>query len=57
MTYTHLTQDERHQIAILAKARHGQNAIAQLMSRHKSTISGELRRNRGLRGYRPKPGA
>jgi len=54
MTYTHLTQDERYQIAILAKARHGQNAIAQLMNRHKSTISRELRRNRGLRGYRPK---
>jgi IS30 family transposase len=54
MTYTHLTQDERHQTAILAKARHGQNAIAQLMNRHTSTISRELRRNRGLRGYRPK---
>ena len=54
MTYTHLTQEERYQIAILAKASHGQSAIAQLMNRHKSTISRELRRNRGLRGYRPK---
>src|SRR5665647_2601315 len=27
---------------------------AQLMTRHKPTISRELRRNRGLRGYRPK---
>ena len=54
MSYTHLTQDERYQIAILAKASHGQSAIAQLMNRHKSTISRELRRNRGLRGYRPK---
>jgi IS30 family transposase len=54
MTYTHLTQDERYQIAILVKAGHDQSAIAQLMSRHKSTISRELRRNRGLRGYRPK---
>lgn len=53
MTYTHLTQDERYQIAILAKAGHDQSAIAQLMNRHKSTISRELRRNRGLRGYRP----
>ncbi|MDZ7938629.1 MAG: IS30 family transposase [Rhodoferax sp.] len=54
MTYTHLTQDERYQIAILAKAHHDQSSIAQLMGRHKSTISRELRRNRGLRGYRPK---
>jgi transposase, IS30 family len=54
MTYTHLTQDERYQIAILAKANHDQSAIADLLNRHKSTISRELRRNRGLRGYRPK---
>ncbi|WP_296700723.1 helix-turn-helix domain-containing protein [Rhodoferax sp.] len=54
MTYTHLTRDERYQIAILAKASHGQSAIAQLINRDKSTISRELRRNRGLRGYRPK---
>jgi hypothetical protein len=37
ITCTPLTQDERYLIAILAKARHGQNAIAQLMNRHKST--------------------
>lgn len=54
MTYTHLTQDERYQIAILAKANHDQSTIAALLGRHKSTISRELRRNRGLRGYRPK---
>jgi IS30 family transposase len=54
MTYTHLTQDERYQIAILVKVNHDQSAIAKLMNRDKSTISRELRRNRGLRGYRPK---
>ena len=54
MNYTHLTQDERYQIAILAKAGHDQSEIAEVMSRHKSTISRELRRNRGQRGYRPK---
>ena len=54
MTYTHLTQNERYQISILAKAGHKQNAIALLMNRHKGTISRELRRNRGQRGYRPK---
>ena len=50
--YTHLTQDERYQIAILAKANQGTNAIAKLMDRNKSTISRELLRNKGLRGYR-----
>lgn len=54
MNYTHLTQDERYQIAILNKAGHDQSEIAQLMNRHPSTISRELRRNRGQRGYRPK---
>ena len=54
MTYTHLTQNERYQISILDKAGHKQNAIAVLMNRHKGTISRELRRNRGQRGYRPK---
>jgi len=54
MRYTHLTQDERYQIQILQKAGHDQSEIATLLHRDKSTISRELRRNRGLRGYRPK---
>src|SRR5258706_1439258 len=54
MTYTHLTRDERYQIAILAKAGHDPSEIADVMNRHPSTISRELRRNRGERGYRPK---
>ena len=54
MNYTHLTQDERYQIAILLKAGHQQNDIARVMNRHPSTISRELSRNRGQRGYRPK---
>ncbi|MDP2025815.1 IS30 family transposase [Sulfuriferula sp.] len=54
MKYTHLTQDERYQIAILAKAGHDKSEIARLMERHKSTISREMTRNRGARGYRPK---
>jgi IS30 family transposase len=53
MRYTHLTQDERYQIYILKKAGHDCSSIARLMKRHKSTISRELRRNRGERGYRP----
>lgn len=54
MKYTHLTQDERYQIGILAKAGHDKSEIARLMERHKSTISREMTRNRGARGYRPK---
>ena len=54
MIYTHLTRDERYQIAILAKANFNQSEIAKMMDRDKSSISRELRRNRGLRGYRPK---
>jgi IS30 family transposase len=54
MTYTHLTQDERYQIAILKKAGHDKSDIARLMNRHPSTIGRELDRNHGKRGYRPK---
>lgn len=52
--YKQLTQEERYQIEALMKAGHTQTTIAQILGRHKSTISRELRRNRGLRGYRPK---
>jgi IS30 family transposase len=51
--YTQLTQEERYQIYILNKAEYSQIEIAGLLERDKSTISRELRRNRGLKGYRP----
>lgn len=54
MTYVHLTQNERYQIYILKKAGHNQSTIGQMMNRSKSTISRELKRNCGARGYRPK---
>ena len=54
MKYKHLSQAERYQIYALMKARHDQTQIAKLLDRHKSTISRELRRNSGSRGYRPK---
>ena len=54
MTYKHLSQAERYQIHALMKAGHSQYQIAKLMDRHKSTISRELTRNTGSRGYRPK---
>jgi IS30 family transposase len=52
--YTHLTQEERYQIYALKKARHKQNEIANVLERSESTISRELARNCGRRGYRPK---
>ena len=45
MHYTHLSQDERYQIAALRKASHSISEIAQVLGRHKSTISRELSRN------------
>jgi len=51
--YTQLTHEERYQIYILKKAEYDQSQIAELLGRSKSTISPELPRNRGLRGYRP----
>jgi len=54
MRYTQLTQEERYQISALLKAGHDQTEIAMILGRHKSTISREIRRNTGLRGYRPK---
>jgi IS30 family transposase len=52
--YTQLTQEERYQIYILKKAEYSLAQIAELLERDKSTISRELRRNRGLKGYRPR---
>ena len=54
MSYTQLTQEERYQIYILKKAGNTQTEIAGLLGRDKATISRELRRNHGLKGYRPK---
>ena len=51
---TQLTQEERYQIEALLKMGHHQSEIAVVLKRDKSTISREVRRNCGLRGYRPK---
>jgi len=53
-TYTQLTQEQRYQIWALMKTGQNQTKIAQQLHVHKSTISRELARNCGLRGYRPK---
>jgi len=53
MKYKQPTQEERYQISALLKAGHDQSEIAMILNRDKSTISRELQRNTGLRGYRP----
>jgi len=53
-TYKHISQAERYQIHALMKAGHNQSQIAKVLDRSKSTISRELSRNTGSRGYRPK---
>jgi IS30 family transposase len=50
--YQQLTLEQRYGIYSLIKTGHTQAEIAQVIGVHKSTISRELRRNRGDRGYR-----
>jgi len=51
--YTQLTQEERYQIHGFLKAGYNLSEIARETGRHKSTISREISRNSGKRGYRP----
>lgn len=53
MRYKQLTQEERYQIYAYLKAGWSQTEIAMELKRHKSTISREIARNTGFRGYRP----
>ncbi len=52
MKYSQLTEGERYQIYGLLKEGLTQKAIAANLERHPSTISRELKRNKGLKGYR-----
>lgn len=52
--YSQLTSEQRYQISALMKTDHTQTEIAEIVGVHKSTISREIRRNTGERGYRPK---
>jgi IS30 family transposase len=53
MNYTQLTREQRYQIYALKRAGQNQTQIALVLGCHKSTISRELRRNCGQKGYRP----
>lgn len=52
--YTQLTRGKRNQIRALLKADFSQTQIAFFLNVHKSTISREIRRNQGDKGYRPR---
>jgi len=52
-TYKQLTYNQRYHIYTFLKVGFCQTEIAKAIGIHKSTISRELKRNRGKRGYRP----
>jgi len=52
-TYTQLTQEQRYQIYAFLKMGHNRTEIAGVTGVHLSSISRELKRNHGQRGYRP----
>jgi len=51
--YAQLAQEQRYQIYSFLKAGFNQRQIAREVGVHRSTIGRELKRNKGLRGYRP----
>jgi IS30 family transposase len=51
-TYRRVTYEDRCQIYALSKGGTGQESIASVLGVSQSTVSRELRRNRGQRGYR-----
>ena len=51
-TYNQLTSEQRYQISALKRIGHSQTEIAKELEVHKSTISRELSKNTGERGYR-----
>ena len=51
--YSHLTSNERYQISALLCGKTSIAEIARILNRHRSSIYRELKRNKGLRGYRP----
>lgn len=54
MEYTHLTEIERYQIDELLREDFSQALIAKILGRSSSTLSRELRRNKGGWGWRPR---
>ena len=53
MPYTHLAQEERFLIHKHLQAGRSYSEIGRELGRHHTTISREVKRNTGGRGYRP----
>jgi IS30 family transposase len=53
MTYKHLTREERYQIHALRRQNTRLAVIALELNRSRSTITRELKRNAGTKGYKP----
>jgi len=53
MNYTHLTEEERYHIDEMLRQGYLQSEIALTLGRSPSTLSRELKRNKGKRGWRP----
>lgn len=53
-SYKQLAYEQRYQIYVMLRMGFSQTDIATEIDVHRSTISRELRRNQGRRGYRPK---
>jgi len=51
MNYTQLSCAQRYQMSALLKMGHNRTEIAAVIGKHKSTVSRELKRNKGQRGY------
>jgi transposase, IS30 family len=54
MHYTHLAEEERYYLCHALKSGKSMRAVAKEIGRNVSTVSRELARNKGLRGYRYK---
>ena len=54
MTHVQLTSEQRYQIKALLQANQRPTKIAEIIGVDRSTIYREIKRNTGLRGYRPK---
>ena len=52
MAYTHLTLEDRNYIEMRLHQKDSLNRIARELGRSQSTLSRELARNKGQRGYR-----
>ena len=54
MSCTQLTQDQRYQIYALKQEEQTNKRIAKILGMYASTVSRELKRNAGKKGYQPK---